>query len=360
MRFFAPQIFTSTGHLKDATITVVDGVITEISHGKSADAIELSGSLIPGFVDIHCHGGGGFDNSVDTRGAEFHLKHGTTTMLASFVSEPIDSILNKLAKLEFAPNVVGVHLEGPYLSHEHCGAHKTDYLTVPKREDLEKIVATQKVRHITIAPEIAGAIDAITFLAENGVVAAIGHSAASSDVVKQAVDNGATVVTHLYNGMKKDYNDSQTLAGHALQEKRLGLEMILDGVHVPMNIAQDFMARANNRLIGITDAAPFAGKTDGEYALGELPVTVVDGIARLKSNGSLAGSTLTMDKAFSNAIHILGMNPIDAIAMYCTRPAAFLGEHEVGDIAVGKQANFLVMDESWQLQQVYLKGALVS
>lgn len=360
MRFFAPQIFTSSGHLKDATITVVDGVITEISHGRSSDAVELSGSLIPGFVDIHCHGGGGFDNSIDTRGAEFHLKHGTTTMLASFVSEPIDSILNKLAKLNFARNVVGVHLEGPYLSHAHCGAHKPEYLTVPKRADLEKIVATAKVRHITIAPEIDGALDAISYLTSNGVVAAIGHSAASADVVKQAVDNGATVVTHLYNGMKKDYNNAETLAGHALQDRKLGLEIILDGVHVPINIAQDFVARANNRLIGITDAAPFAGKPDGEYALGELPVTVIDGVARLKGKESLAGSTLTMDKAFANAINILGLDPIDAISMYCTRPAAFLGEDQVGDIGVGKRANFLVMNEGWQLQQVYFGGMLVS
>lgn len=360
VKFFAPLMITSSGTRKESTFTVDNGVITDISHGRAPDAIELSGTVIPGFVDIHCHGGGGYDNSVDTRGAEFHLKHGTTTMLASFVSEPIDSILSKISKLEFARNVVGIHLEGPYLSHAHCGAHKPEYLSVPKSSDLAKIVETGKVRHITIAPEIEGALEAIAYLSSHGIVAAIGHSAAHSDIVKQAVDNGATVVTHLYNGMKKDYSDTHTLAGHALRDTRLGLEVILDGVHVPFNIVHDFIAEASSRLIGITDAAPFAGKPDGEYALGELPVLVVDGVARLKGGTSLAGSTLTMDRAFATAIHDLGMNPIDAVAMYCTRPAAFLGETSVGDIALSKKANFVVMSQDWNLQQVYFEGELVS
>jgi N-acetylglucosamine-6-phosphate deacetylase len=179
-------------------------------------------------------------------------------------------------------------------------------------------------------------------------------------VVNKAIDNGAKIVTHLYNGMKKDYSDKATLAGSALHGSNLGLELILDGVHVPFNIVKDFLAAASSRVIGITDAAPFAGQTDGEYQLGELPVQVVDQVARLKNGGALAGSTLTMDKAFSTAINVLGMNPVDAVAMYCTSPAAYLAAKDVGDIAVGKKANFLVMDEKWQLKQVYFEGGLVS
>jgi N-acetylglucosamine-6-phosphate deacetylase len=129
---------------------------------------------------------------------------------------------------------------------------------------------------------------------------------------------------------------------------------------VPHNVLQDFIAKASDRLIGITDAAPFAGKPDGEYALGELPVLVVDGVARLKGGTALAGSTLTMDRAFATAIKDFAINAVDAVAMYCTRPAALLGETSVGDIALGKKANFLVMDDGWKLQQVYFEGALVS
>lgn len=360
MKYFASQIITSAGVLKDRSFTVENGIITDISFGQAPDAIAISGTVTPGFVDIHCHGGGGFDSSVDPRGPQFHLKHGTTTILASFVSEPIENILNKLAKLEFARNVIGVHLEGPYISHAHCGAHKPEYLTNPNQGDLEKIVATKKVRHITIAPELEGALAAISYLAANGVTVAIGHSAATAEVVSQAVAHGARIVTHLYNGMKKDYGDLNTLVGSTLNDSALGLEVIVDGVHVPPNVIKDFIAAADSRLIGITDAAPFAGLADGEYKLGELPVLVVDGVARLKDGGALAGSTLTMDVAFATMIKNFAMNPVDAVAMYCTRPAAYIGESSVGDFAVGKKANFLSFNEDWQLQQVYFQGELVS
>ncbi len=360
MKYFASQVITSAGVLKDRTIEVQNGEISAIEYGKAPDAIELAGNVIPGFVDIHCHGGGGFDSSIDPRGPEFHLKHGTTTIMASFVSEPITSILEKLEKLSFAKNVVGVHLEGPYISHAHCGAHKPEYLTTPTKDDLEKIVATKKVRHITIAPEIDGALEAISYLSAHGVTVAIGHSAANAEIVNQAVANGAKLVTHLYNGMKKDYSDKNLLSGVALNNNSLGLEVILDGVHVPFNVIKDFIGAANSRLIGITDAAPFAGLNDGEYKLGELPVTVVDGVARLKEGGALAGSTLTMDVAFATAVNDFGMNPVDGGAMFCARPAADIDEANVGDIAVGKRANFLVMDEAWKLQQVYFAGELVS
>ncbi|MEY3346114.1 MAG: hypothetical protein RLZZ581_908, partial [Actinomycetota bacterium] len=169
MKFFAPQIITGSGVLKERTLQVENGVITAIEFGSAADAISLEGVVTPGFVDIHCHGGGGFDSSVDVRAGEFHLKSGTTTMLAGFVSEPLNSILTKLEKLNFARNVIGVHLEGPYISHAHCGAHKPEYLTTPAKSDLEKLVATKKVKHITIAPEIDGALDAISYLSQNGV-----------------------------------------------------------------------------------------------------------------------------------------------------------------------------------------------
>ena len=360
MKFFAPQIITGSGVLKERTLQVENGVITAIDFGSAANAISLEGVVTPGFVDIHCHGGGGFDGSVEPRAGEFHLESGTTTMLASFVSEPIDSILSKLEKLTFARNVIGVHLEGPYISHAHCGAHKPEYLTTPIKSDLEKLVATGKVKHITIAPEIDGALDAISYLSQNGVLVAIGHSAADSVVVSKAIDNGAKIVTHLYNGMKKDYSDKSTLVGSVLHDTNLGLELIFDGVHVPFNVIKDFLGVASSRVIGITDAAPFAGQPDGEYQLGELPVLVVDQVARLKNGGALAGSTLTMDKAFATAINLLGMNPVDAVQMYCTRPAAYLEATDVGDIAVGKKANFLVMNEDWQLKQVYFEGALVS
>jgi N-acetylglucosamine-6-phosphate deacetylase len=359
VKYFASQLATSEARYEQITFTVENGLITEISEGQSDGAIPLEGVVIPGFVDIHCHGGGGFDLSLDQKGAHFHLKHGTTSLLASFISEPIDSIKNKLSKIELKDNLIGVHLEGPYLSHAHCGAHKLEYLVTPKLDDLREIVATGKVRYITIAPEISGALDAISYLSKHMKVA-IGHSAASGEIVKEAIANGVSVVTHFYNAMKKDIDDLSCLAAYSLNQSSLFLELIIDGVHLTYPIIKEVIRRAPERIIGITDAAPFAGKIDGQYQLGELAVSLEGGIARLSSNGALAGSMLTMDRAFKNAMENLGLDLSQAIKAFSTNPARAIGQEDVGDIAVGRKANFLLLDQDWNLKQVYFEGELVA
>jgi len=360
MKFFASHLATSMRTYEGMTLTVENGVITQIESGQAAGAKQLSGVVIPGFVDIHCHGGGGYDLSVDPKGAEFHLRHGSTTLLASFISEPVDSIKAKIARLNLGKNLVGIHLEGPYLSHIHCGAHKEEYLHSPRMEDLKEFISSGKVRYITIAPEITGALEAISHLSKHNVKVAIGHSAATSADVKQSILNGATSVTHFYNGMRKDLDDKECLAGFSLNQSSLYLELILDGVHVPFDILKETITRAPKRIIAITDAAPFAGNPDGGYQLGELPVKVSDGVARLSSTGALAGSMLTMDKAFKNAMNSLNLELITAVNFFSTNPAELLGETLVGDIAVGKKANFLTFDEKWNLTEVYFEGELVS
>ena len=160
--------------------------------------------------------------------------------------------------------------------------------------------------------------------------------------------------------MRKDLDDKECLAGFSLNQSSLYLELILDGVHVPFDILKEIITRAPKRIIAITDAAPFAGNPDGGYQLGELPVKVSDGVARLSSNGALAGSMLTMDKAFKNAMNNLNLELITAVNFFSTNPAELLGENLVGDIAVGKKANFLTFDEKWNLNEVYFEGELVS
>jgi N-acetylglucosamine-6-phosphate deacetylase len=227
-------------------------------------------------------------------------------------------------------------------------------------DDIREYVSSGKVRYITIAPEIDGAFEAISYLSKNNVKVAIGHSAATSEDIKQAISNGAVSVTHFYNGMRKDLDDKTCLAGFTLNQSSLLLELVMDGVHVPFEILKEVVKRAPNRIIAITDAAPFAGNSDGDYQLGELPVKVSDGVARLSSNGALAGSMLTMDKAFKNAMVNLDLDIVTAVNFFSTNPAKLLGEDLVGDIAVGKKANFLTLDQEWNLTEVYFEGELVS
>jgi len=360
MKFFASHLATSMRTYEGMTLTVENGVITQIESGQAAGAKQLSGVVTPGFVDIHCHGGGGYDLSVDPKGAEFHLRHGSTTLLASFISEPVTLIREKISRLKLGRNLIGIHLEGPYLSHNHCGAHKKEYLLSPEMDDIKEYVSSGKVSYLTIAPEIDGAVEAISYLASNNIKVAIGHSAATSVDIKQAIANGAISITHFYNGMKKELDNQDCLAGYSLNQSSLYLELIMDGVHLPFDLIKEVIKRAPDRIIAITDAAPFAGNPDGGYQLGELPVKVSDGVARLSSNGALAGSMLTMDKAFKNAMDNLGLDLVNAVNIFSTNPAKLLGEDLLGDIAVGKKANFLSFDEKWKLNEVYFEGELVS
>jgi N-acetylglucosamine-6-phosphate deacetylase len=269
-------------------------------------------------------------------------------------------IKEKISRLKLGRNLIGIHLEGPYLSHNHCGAHKKEYLLSPEMDDIKEYVSSGKVSYITIAPEIDGAVEAISYLASNNIKVAIGHSAATSVDIKQAIANGAISITHFYNGMKKELDNQDCLAGYSLNQSSLYLELIMDGVHLPFNLIKEVIKRAPDRIIAITDAAPFAGNPDGGYQLGELPVEVSDRVARLSSNGALAGSMLTMDKAFKNAMDNLDLNLVTAVNFFSTNPAKLLGEDLVGDIAVGKKANFLSFDEKWNLNEVYFEGELVS
>ena len=227
-------------------------------------------------------------------------------------------------------------------------------------DDIKEYVSSGKVRYITIAPEIDGAFEAISYLTRNNVKVAIGHSAATSEDIKEAMSNGAVSITHFYNGMRKDLDDKSCLAGFSLNQSSLLLELVMDGVHVPFEILKEVIKRAPNRIIAITDAAPFAGNLDGDYQLGELPVKVSGGVARLSSNGALAGSMLTMDQAFKNAMVNLELDLVTAVNFFSTNPAKLLGEDHVGDIAVGNKANFLTFDQEWNLNEVYFEGELVS
>jgi N-acetylglucosamine-6-phosphate deacetylase len=347
----ASSAVTDNGLAGNTWIEISGNVIHSVNSGlhQSPDQI-IDGVLIPGFVDIHCHGGGSKFFSALTMDEvqsviETHRGHGTTSMLASLVTEPIGTLKTQVARLVplyKSGQILGIHLEGPYLSHIYCGAHDPDLLLNPDLVEIKELLALGDgaIKMITIAPELSGALEAIKFLTASGVKVALGHSNASFDQADAGVNAGATIVTHFMNGMNKSQVDD-TFAAFVRADERLTIELILDGHHIPFLTCQEIYSALGSRIIFITDAMAAAGSVDGSYTMGKLPIVVKNGVARLVSGDSLAGSTLTMDTVFLNAVNILGLSVMEAVAATSTRPAKTIDLNDRGVIAVGMRADLL-------------------
>ena len=263
------------------------------------------------YVDLHCHGGAGFyfsdPNPRNIQSAiDFHKNHGTSTLLASLVTEKIDDLeiqIRRLIPFYNSGGIAGIHLEGPYLARARCGAHNPNLLKSPTISEVEKLikVGDGAVRMITIAPELDNALEVISYLAKNNIVAAIGHSGGGYDDALKAVDAGAALVTHFSNGMSKLKDGDKTFATALLHKTSIPLEIIMDGHHVTRDDVAAIAEAAGDRMVFVTDAMAAAGQSDGDYRIGDLDVVVSEGVARLKSNGALAGSTLTMQQAVDTA-----------------------------------------------------------
>jgi len=345
------------GALKEnACIKAVNGLITEISFDctESPDS-SYARTLIPGFVDIHSHGGAGFyfsDLSPENVSAarNTHLTHGTTTHIASLVTEPIGVLEEQILRLVPMVNAgvfEGIHLEGPYLSHARCGAHEPSLLRSPSINELSALLDAGQgsISMVTLAPELDNGIEAVEYLTSRGVTVALGHSQADATTTSAAFEAGAKLITHFSNGMPKPSDAGSNIAHASLAEKSIPLELILDGVHVTEDILKEVLASGTQRTILITDSMSAAGSADGNYSIGSLDVVVVNGVARLTSNHSLAGSTLTMDQAFINFLKF-NNSIVDCVSAASTLPARTLGLHAVGEIAVGKKAHILEYKDS--------------
>jgi len=339
---------------ENVEISINQGIITAVdSEGGLDRERNYPGVLIPGFVDIHSHGAGGFyfsdpNPSNVYQVIETHRSAGTTSQIASLVTADIPTLKNQISSLIPLVNsgdLVGIHLEGPYLSSIKCGAHDPHLLRAPALDEVRSLIEAGQgsIRMITIAPELEGAIECIRWLTSQGVVVAIGHSDADAATTGRAIDAGAQVVTHFSNAMSKNLSE-ESMATHVLSDSTIALELINDGVHVAKDVIRTVIEKALQRTILITDAMSAAGSSDGMYSIGGLDVEVKDSIARLVRNGSLAGSTLTMEQAFLNFMKKDEVSLIDAVYASSTLPAKILKLEKVGSIAIGNKAHILHFD----------------
>lgn len=263
------------------------------------------------YIDLHCHGGAGFyfsdQNPANIHTAiDFHQSHGSAQLLVSLVSATISDLklqIQRLLPFYQSGKIAGIHLEGPYLAHNRCGAHDPKLLKSPTIEELKELVDSGQgaIKMITIAPELDGALASISYLSSIRIIAAIGHSDGNYDDALRAVEAGAGLVTHFSNGMSKLRDGERTFATALLNETDLPLELIIDKHHVSQEDVLTIVNSAPNRIMFVTDAMAAAGQPDGDYTIGNLDVVVKEKVARLRSNGSLAGSTLTTAQAVSNA-----------------------------------------------------------
>ncbi|MDQ3406355.1 MAG: N-acetylglucosamine-6-phosphate deacetylase [Actinomycetota bacterium] len=361
-------IVTPDGPLENGWLLIEDGLITGIGTGETpvADTVvdARGGWVVPGFVDIHCHGGGGFAfPDAAHQVAAVHARHGTTTLLASLVSRPIPELVRQIASLREAHEdgvIAGVHLEGPFLSAARCGAHDPAILRPPDHASVADLLSAGPVRMVTLAPELDGAVNAVRQLVSAGVIAAIGHTDAVEAQVVPAIDAGATVATHLFNGMRELHHREPGPVGALLNDPRVMVELICDMVHLSPTIVRLAARAAGERTVLVTDAIAAAGAGDGSYEIGGLSVVVTDGVPRLAGGSSLAGSTLTMDVAFRNLV-ACGLSVPAAVTATSTRPAALLGLSDVtGSLVKGLAADVVVLSPSFEPVTIVRRGDLVS
>ncbi|MFD3942907.1 N-acetylglucosamine-6-phosphate deacetylase [Streptomyces sp. NPDC058579] len=362
------RVVLPTGIVENGRV-IVDGGRIAGSAPADAPALDLTGHwVVPGFVDMHNHGGGGASFTSGTvdeilTGVQTHRLHGTTTVVASFVTGEMDFLGRRaglLSELAEQGDIAGIHFEGPFIAPCRKGAHDETLLRDPDPADVRKLIdaARGQAKMVTLATELPGGIDSVRLLAEHGVVAAIGHTDATYEQTVEAIDAGATVATHLYNAMPALGHRTPGPIAALLEDERITVELINDGTHLhPAALELAFHHAGPRRVAFITDAMDAAGFGDGLYSLGPLAVEVKDGVARLVEGGSIAGSTLTLDRAFKRAATIDKL-PVDSIVQAVSaNPARVLGiDDRVGSLEPGKDADLVVLDADFDVKGVMRKG----
>jgi N-acetylglucosamine-6-phosphate deacetylase len=349
--------------LVDGTLVLGD---VEISEGR-VESVGLSsangyGIASPGFVDLQVNGFAGVDFfSADTEGyrraGAALLECGVTAYQPTFITSPEEQLVGALAEVPVngaAPRVLGAHLEGPFISSERLGTHPAEARRDPDRALLERLLAAGPVSHVTLAPELPGALELVDLLRDRGVIVSCGHSDATAAEAREAFARGAKTVTHIFNAMRPFAAREPGLAGAALVAGDVVVQIILDGVHLADDTARLVWQAAGGRVALVTDAIAAAHAGDGAYTLAGVDFEVEDGVAR-NADQVLAGSTVCMIDAVRNLV-ALGA-PVDAaLAAATSVPARIAGRPDLGTLAPGSAADVVVLDDSLEIVRVLVRG----
>ncbi len=347
----------STLYVRDEKVETINGPL-DMTGGECLD---LNGDyLLPGFVDVHIHAFKGMD-MMQGEEAVRHMsrelkKLGVAAFLPTTMSLDPQSTQRALAGVGAVmerpeangARVLGAHMEAPFLSPEKAGAQRAEFFALPTEENWRRYTGryASVVKLVTLAPELPGAMEMISFLVRQGIAVSAGHSVAAAEQLHQAADAGLTRATHLFNAQAPLNHRSPGVAGAALADDRIFCEMIADGLHLhPDILRMVWRCKGKEKAVVITDAMEAAGMPDGEYQLGGQPVNVKDGAARL-AEGTLAGSTLTLASAVTNLVNY-GIPPEDAACMTSKAPAMSIGFGEYGEIRRGAPAVFARFDANW-------------
>lgn len=382
----ASTLFTPLERIEQPLLLMDEGSLVEVTSRTRREVPQNSrlvdfadGILAPGFIDLHIHGGAGHDVMEASAGAlppveQLLASHGVSSYFPTTVTAPLDTTLSALARLadaietaerdpqrqngELRARPLGIHLEGPFISHKRRGVHPPENLLTPSPAAFDRFwqAARGHIRVLTIAPELPGALEVITLAASRGVCVSLGHSNADLDEARAGFAAGARHATHTFNAMRPlDHRDPGIL-GEVLTDPRLSAEIIADGIHVDPVIVQLFLkAKGPEAAVLITDATAATGMPDGRYHLGSLEVEVKDG--RCMVGDSLAGSVLTMDRAVRNVMQFAQWDLQEAVRLATLNPARVAGIKNAGAIEAGAPADLVVLSPGGEVRQTVIRGA---